>query len=49
VLSANVAVRLVLALTTRVQLPVPVHPPLQPENVEPAAGVAERATLVPEA
>jgi hypothetical protein len=48
VLRAKVAVRLVLALTTRVQLPVPLQPPpLQPENVEPVAGVALKATLVP--
>jgi hypothetical protein len=31
-----------------VQLPVPVHAPLQPVNVEPVAGAAVRVTLVPE-
>jgi len=31
-----------------VQLPVPVQAPLQPVNVEPAAGAAVRVTLVPE-
>src|SRR5262249_33544182 len=29
------------------QAPVPVHAPLQPENVEPAAGAAARLTTVP--
>ena len=47
-LRAKLAVRLALALTTSVQLPVPAQPaPLQPEKVEPAAGVALRAKLVP--
>jgi len=49
VLTAKVAVRLLAASTTRVQLPVPVQAPLQPENVEPVVGVAERARLVPQA
>jgi hypothetical protein len=45
---ANVAVILVAAASATVQIPVPEHPPpLQPENVEPAAGLAERVTLVP--
>jgi hypothetical protein len=48
-LSAKVAVTLFAASTTRGQGPVPVHAPLQPVNVAPAAGVAERATLVPAA
>ncbi len=44
----KVAVTLLLPLTTSAQLPVPVQAPLQPVKVEPAAGVALRATLVPE-
>jgi len=32
-----------------VHVPVPAQAPLQPVKVEPAEGVAERATLVPEA
>jgi hypothetical protein len=47
VLVAKVAVRLLLASTTRVQLPVPLHAPLHPVKVEPEVGVAERARLVP--
>jgi hypothetical protein len=47
VLTPNVAVRVVLALTTRAQVPVPVQAPLQPVNVEPEAGVALSAKLVP--
>ena len=31
------------------QAPVPEHAPLQPANTDPAAGVAARLTLVPEA
>jgi hypothetical protein len=46
--SVNVAVTDVAALTVTVQTPVPAHPPpLQPENVEPAAGVAVKVTTVP--
>ena len=46
--SANVAVTDVAALTVTVQVPVPVQPPpLQPENAEPAAGVAVNVTAVP--
>jgi hypothetical protein len=32
-----------------VQVPVPLHAPLQPVNVEPAAAVAVSVTIVPEA
>ena len=46
--SANVAVTDVAALTVTVQVPVPLQPPpLQPENVEPAVGVAVSVTDVP--
>jgi len=38
----------VLALSVTVQVPVPVQPPpLQPLNVDPAAGVAVKVTTVP--
>jgi hypothetical protein len=44
----NVAATEVAALIVTVQGPVPVQPPpLQPENVEPAAGVAVKVTTVP--
>ena len=44
----NVAVTDWAALIVTVQVPVPVHPPpLQPENVEPAAGEALSVTAVP--
>jgi hypothetical protein len=43
-----VAVTDVAAFTVTVQEPVPEQPPpLQPVNVEPAAGVAVRVTAVP--
>jgi len=43
-----VAVTVVLALSVTVQVPVPVQPPpLQPLNVDPAAGVAVKVTTVP--
>jgi hypothetical protein len=46
--SVNAAVTEVAALTVTVQVPVPVQPPpLQPVNVEPAAGVAVKVTAVP--
>jgi len=46
--SVNVAVTDVAALTVTAQTPVPAHPPpLQPENVEPVAGVALKVTTVP--
>ena len=44
---ANVAVALRAAVMETTQVPVPVHAPLQPEKVEPAAGVAVSVTLVP--
>jgi hypothetical protein len=43
----NVAVTLLAASSVTKQLPVPVHAPLQPVKVEPVAGVALNATLVP--
>ena len=46
--SAKVAVTVCAALIVTVQVPVPEQPPpLQPVNVEPAAGVAVRVTAVP--
>jgi len=46
--SVNVAVTDCAAFTVMVQVPVPVQPPpLQPENVEPAVGVAVNVTAVP--
>jgi hypothetical protein len=36
-----------LALNVIVQVVVPLHAPLHPENVEPAAGAAVRVTCVP--
>jgi hypothetical protein len=45
---AKVAVTVVEALSVTVQVPVPEQPPpLQPENVEPAAGVAVSVMAVP--
>jgi hypothetical protein len=41
------AVTFFAAFTTNAQPPVPLQAPLQPVNVEPAAGVALRPTLVP--
>lgn len=43
----NVAVTLRDAVIDNVQLPVPVHAPLQPANVEPLAAVALSVTEVP--
>jgi hypothetical protein len=44
----NVAMTEVAALSVMVQAAVPEHPPpLQPENVEPVAGVAVKVTMVP--
>ncbi len=37
----------VALVIVRVQVPVPEHPPLQPENVEPLLGTAARVTDVP--
>src|SRR5215470_8726910 len=46
--NVNVAVTEAAAFMVTVQVPVPVQPPpLQPENVEPAAGVAVNVTAVP--
>src|SRR6185503_8569787 len=44
----NVAVTAVAALIVTVHVPVPVQPPpLQPENVDPVAGVAVKVMAVP--
>lgn len=43
----KVAVTVVLAVNETVQVPVPLHPLLQPAKVDPAAGVAVKVTLVP--
>jgi len=45
--SAKLAVTDVAPLIVTVQVPVPVQPPLQPVNVELAAGAAVRVTTVP--
>jgi hypothetical protein len=45
---ANVAVTLLFAVMETVQDVVPVHAPLQPENVYPVWGVAVRVTEVPD-
>jgi hypothetical protein len=48
VCSVNVAVTVVTAPSVTAQVPVPAQPPpLQPVNVEPAAGAAVRVTTVP--
>lgn len=47
-LRVKVAVTLLAASTTSVQVPVPVQAPLQPAKEEPDAGDALSATLVPE-
>jgi len=45
---ANVAVTVVAALSVTVQVPVPEQPPpLQPEKVDPAAGVAVKVIAAP--
>jgi hypothetical protein len=43
----NVAVTEVADATMMLQVPVPLHAPDQPANVEPVAGVAVRVTAVP--
>ena len=43
----NVAVTLRAAVIDTVQVPVPVHAPLQPANVEPLAAAAVSVTDVP--
>jgi len=43
----NVAVADFAALRATVHVPVPVHAPDQPVNVDPAAGVTVRVTVVP--
>jgi hypothetical protein len=45
--SPNVAVTVAAAVIVTVQPAVPVQAPLQPVNVEPAAGAAASATTVP--
>jgi hypothetical protein len=45
--AVNVAVTLAEALPPSVQLPVPVHPPLHPANVDPLAAAAVKVTDVP--
>ena len=47
VCGVKVAVTVVAALMLTVQAPVPVHAPVQPLKVEPAAGVAVSVTTVP--
>jgi hypothetical protein len=42
-----VAIAEALPVSVRLQVPVPLHPPDQPANVEPALGVAVRVTAVP--
>jgi hypothetical protein len=44
---AKVAVALRAAVMFTTQLPVPLQAPLQPEKVEPDAGVAVSVTLAP--
>jgi hypothetical protein len=46
-LPANVAVTFRVAVMATVQVVVPVQAPVQPVNVEPAAGTATSVTLVP--
>jgi hypothetical protein len=46
-LAENVAETVAAALSVTVHVPVPEQPPLQPVKVEPAAGVAVKATAVP--
>ena len=47
--AVKVAATLWAALMVTVQIPVPVQAPLQPANLEPAAGVGVNVTLVPPA
>jgi hypothetical protein len=49
VLRVNVAVTLRAADILTVQVPVPVHAPLQPVKVEPVPAAAVRVTEVPDA
>lgn len=44
---AKVAVTVVAAETVVVQVPEPLHEPLQPVKVEPVEGAAVRVTVVP--
>jgi hypothetical protein len=46
-LSAKLAVTLWSELTVNMQVPVPEHPPDQPENTDPEAGVAVSVTWLP--
>jgi hypothetical protein len=45
--AANVAVTVVAAFIVTVHVPLPVHPPLQPPNTMPLAGVAVSVTTAP--
>ena len=45
----NVAVTATSVFPVTVHGPVPEHPPLQPTNLEPAAGIALSVTIVPAA
>ncbi len=47
VLMAKVAVTLVFAVIVTIHVPVPLHPPLQPLNVELMLDVAVNITTVP--
>jgi hypothetical protein len=47
VVAANVAVTALAESMVTVQLPVPVHAPLQPVNVDMPSGIAVSVTIVP--
>ena len=46
-LKVKEAVTVLLSLMVTLQVPVPVHAPLQPVKVEPGEGAAVRVTIVP--